>query len=371
MQPTPLALFVGSWLPLSETFIYDQLQQQRRFEAHVFARGLSATCRHFPYDHVVALRPLERLGYCQFGVAPSVARELDCRRIELIHAHFGLNGVMALPFARRLSVPLVVTFHGHDVGGLLPQNRWRMRYFRYQRQARALFDTARLLVCSSAELAERLLEFGAPEKKIHVHQLGVDVSEFRPEPTPAPEPRIVLVGRLVPKKGFGDAVRAFARVAPRFSEAKLDIIGDGPLRQKLRDAVAELGLCERVAFLGARTRSDVRACLARAAFLAAPSYTPPDGDRESGLLVLKEAAASGLPTIGTRHGGIPEIIDHGVTGLLVAERSVAELSEAFACLLSDAALRRRLGRAARRKAEREYDTVRQNARLETLLASVL
>ena len=89
------------------------------------------------------------------------------------------------------------------------------------------------------------------------------------------------------------------------------------------------------------------------------------GERESGLIVVKEAAASGVPAVGSVHGGIPEIIDEGVTGFLVQERDVDALSERLGELLADEALRERMGVAARAKMEREYDVRKQVAELES------
>lgn len=372
-HPVEIAVFVGSWLPYSETFVYDQLRFQRRTHAHVFARGTTKAASAFPYAPRTVLGPLARLGYLAAGVAPSLDRALTESGARLAFAHFGLNGAYALPFVRRARIPLAVMFHGHDVGGLMPQNRWTLRYGRYQRLRDALFEYASVLYCASEELCEQLQRLGAPEHKLHVHRLGIDLERFTPGAIAdkSVAPHVLMIGRLVEKKGMAYGIRAFARLRVRMPDAKLDIIGTGPLRGELAAEVAKAGLGAHVRFLGALPHAEIGALMQRAHLVVTPSVTTASGDRESGVIVLKEAAATGLPTIGTRHGGIPEIIEHERTGLLVDERDEERLAAAMTRILSDPDLRDGMGRAARVKMEREYDQRRQVAALEASLLAVL
>lgn len=367
--PTPIAMLVGSWLPFSETFIYEQLRLQRRTQAWVIAGKKTRYASRFPYERVIHLGLAEQLGFRYLGVAPSVDRVIASSGARLVFAHFGLNGAFALPFAQRAGLPLVVMFHGHDVGGLLPQNRYTARYLRYQRLARDLFDYASVLLCPALELKQKLAALGAPPHKLEVHRLGVDTSRFKPTAAgdkPA-QPTLLSVGRLVEKKGMGYALAALAQLRRRFPEAELRIVGDGPLRRTLEQETRALGIQHAVCFLGNLPSSEVQREMARAHVMLTPSVTSLNGDQESGVIVLKEAAASGLPAVGTRHGGIPEIIEHERTGLLVAERNVHELASALERLLGDPDLRSRMGVAAREKICREYDNRVQNAALEELL----
>lgn len=371
--PLPMGLFVGTYLPYSETFIFDQLRHQRRFFAHVMAYSSRYETRsRFPYDPVLSLSRSERMIYLTTGRARRFERALEMARVRLIHAHFGPNGAYAARFARRLDVPLVVTFHGHDVSGLLPENRLTPRYLRYRALAPALFDQASLLLCASAELADRLIQdVGAPAHKIQVHRLGVDLDAFQPIEHSRGPARLILIGRFVEKKGFAYALHAFARLHQVQPEATLRIVGDGPLGLQLQRLAHDLGVTESVTFCGVLSAARVRDELRRANLLLAPSVEARNRDRESGVIVIKEANACGLPAVGTRHGGIPEIIDDGETGYLVPERDVDSLAERTIRLSTDADLRHAMGLAARLKIEREYDTRTQNERLESLLASTL
>jgi colanic acid/amylovoran biosynthesis glycosyltransferase len=139
------------------------------------------------------------------------------------------------------------------------------------------------------------------------------------------------------------------------SDPRLTIVGNGPLAGLLRELVAELGLTSRVEFTGALAPAELRARLGNADILLAPSVVAANGDRESGVIVVKEACACGVVPVGTRHGGIPEIIDDEVTGYLVPERDVDALADRLSRLASDRDLRRRMATAGRAKMEREYD----------------
>lgn len=368
-EPIPIAVFVGSWLPLSETFVYDQLRWQRATRAWVMAAGRARSAAHFPYQPLTVLTPLEELAYRRLSWAPRFERALQQSQARVALAHFGLNGALATPLLRRLGIPLVVLFHGHDVGGLMPQNRHTARYGRYQRQAEELFGYASRLVCASSELAERLRDLGAPAGKLAVHELGVDLERFALSPPEqrATAPTVLMVGRLVEKKGMVYGLRAFARVVGELPTARLRVIGDGPLRARLQREVLRLGLQDKVTFLGGIPHERVRQEMSAVHVLLAPSVTTAQGDRESGLIVLKEAAALGIAAVATRHGGIPEIIDEGRTGHLVAERDVELAATRLLGLLKDPERARAMGRAAREKAEQRFDQRSQAQRLEQLL----
>ncbi|HWO10929.1 MAG TPA: glycosyltransferase, partial [Polyangiaceae bacterium] len=170
----------------------------------------------------------------------------------------------------------------------------------------------------------------------------------------------------VEKKGFEYGLRAFARARARGAEARLTIVGEGERRGALERLARELGVAEWVRFIGSQTNEAVARLMASCSVLLAPSVVARDGNRESGLIVVKEAAAAGTVPIGTRHGGIPDSIDDGRTGYLVAERDAEHMAEHLARLLGDEALRARLAAAGRAKMEREFDNRKLVAELEVL-----
>src|SRR5262249_4214780 len=152
------------------------------------------------------------------------------------------------------------------------------------------------------------------------HRLGVDLAAFAPRQKPHDRFEVVMVGRFVEKKGFEYGIRAFARArAETALAARLTLVGGGNREGVLRAEAARLGIESNVEFAGVLRKQEVISVLGRAHVLLAPSVVARDGNRESGLIVVKEASACAAVPIGSLHGGIPEIIDEGETGFLVPE----------------------------------------------------
>jgi colanic acid/amylovoran biosynthesis glycosyltransferase len=213
------------------------------------------------------------------------------------------------------------------------------------------------------------MDLGVEKERLRVHRLGIDLDRFRVSSELAAG-RVMMVGRLVEKKGFEYGIRAFAHALSLGASADLCIVGEGPRRAALERLARRLGIERRVELLGSRSNQQVAEMLATARVLLAPSVVAADGNRESGLIVVKEASAAGAVSIGTLHGGIPESIEDSVTGFLVPERDWMAMGERLARLLADEALHARMARAAREKMEREFDNRVQVARLEDIYEEV-
>ena len=372
LPPLPLAVFVGSYLPYSETFIYDQLTHQKRFDSTVYSYQKVNAAERFPFDKIVSLNQVEKAYYQWLGQSPTFTSELKAQDPAVIHAHFGTNGTYATPFAKKLKKPLVTTFHGHDVPGLFKDNKYTSRYFRYQMFAPQMFDYNSLYLPASQELADILMQqFLVPSSKLEIHRLGIDLSRFQYYERPDRTPKILMVGRFVEKKGFIYALESFNSLKTKYPDAKLTIVGSGPLESDYLKFITENNLSDKVNFPGTMTSIELQALMLEHDLLMAPSVISANGDRESGLIVLKEAAATGLPTIGTWHGGLPEIIDHEETGFLVPERDSKAITSHLDQLLGSHNLRIEMGQKARAKMVREYDTIRQNGLLEEHFLSVI
>jgi glycosyltransferase involved in cell wall biosynthesis len=237
-------------------------------------------------------------------------------------------------------------------------------WIRYALGKKRLQRGGALFLAVSDALRERAIARGFPEARTLTHYNGVDLDRFHPDVTPR-EPGLVLhVGRLVEKKGTRVLIEALARVA----DMKLIVIGDGPLRTALDRQARELG--DRVRFLGELPSDEVARWMRRASVLAAPSLTAADGDAEGLPNVVVEAAASGLPVVGTIHSGIPEAVDDGATGFLVPEGNAEALGARLAELLGSESLRCEMGLAARRLAERKFSRQLLTERLEAIYDEV-
>ena len=297
----------------------------------------------------------------RFGGVEDLADRLRPHRPRLIHAHFGPDGLAALPLARALGVPLVTTLHGYDVS--LSRRRMlasaRLSWMLYALRHERLMREGGLFLPVSEALRRAALAQGFPEQRTQTHYLGVDLDRFR-SGGEGEAGLILHVGRLVEKKGTRVLIAAMARL----SEARLVVIGDGPERGRLERQATRLD--PQVRFLGALPSSAVAEWMQRATLLAAPSLTARDGDAEGLPTVIVEAAASSLPVVATRHSGIPEAVVEGETGFLVPESDAEALADRISLLLGSAELRERMGRAARAMVETKFDLRRQTAKLENL-----
>lgn len=369
-------VFRHNLFKISEPFITQQAEQLRRYRPLYMGRlrygPAPAGARSLALSDRAGDGRLDRLAWQVLSRAPRpYERLLGGRRPALIHAHFGIEGVYALPLARRLGVPLVTTFHGFDAtlstGAMLCSPAWA----NYPLFRRRLARDGDLFLCVSSFIRERVLALGFPEERTHVHYIGIDTTAIAPREAGEERPVILHVARLVPVKGTEYLIRAFAELAPRMPDAELVIIGEGPLKRRLQALAGSLGVTGRVTFLGALSHEQVLSWMRRAAVVALPSVRTGTGRREGLGMVLLEAAATGVPLVGTRHGGIPEVIVDGETGLLAPERDVRQLAARMGELLADEALRATLGRRARTLAETRFDARRQTEKLEAFYDGVL
>jgi glycosyltransferase involved in cell wall biosynthesis len=214
-------------------------------------------------------------------------------------------------------------------------------------------------------IADRVRELSCPEEKIRVLPVGVPIPPL-PERPPGAGIRFLAVGRLVPVKGPLLTLEAFRLVRRELPTASLCLIGDGPLMDDARAFVNESGLGRAVSLLGQVPHARVYQEMARADVFVQHSIRTADGQQEGCSLTLVEAAAHGLPTVGTRSGGTPEAVLDGVTGFLVPERDVAAMAEKMLYLATDAGLRAEMGAAGRRRAIEHFDLDKQNAKIESL-----
>lgn len=292
---------------------------------------------------------------------------------ELVHAHFGVEGVYALPLARKMALPLVTTFHGFDATTtrLSLLRSGKPSWINYLLFRGGLAKKAEMFLCVSDHIRSRVVEMGFPRERCITHYIGVDVHRFDFRKSESQEkPYILHVGRLVEKKGCADLINAFSILRSDFPDVDLKIAGTGPLLGILKQLVAKLGLERRVSFLGAVEHEEVRRLMRDALLICQPSVTAPSGDTEGLPVVLMEAAAVGLPIVSTFHAGIPELVAPGVGGILVPEREVVALSSAIGQMLSSRQERLNFALNARRAVESKFDVRKQSELLSRFYESL-
>ena len=267
----------------------------------------------------------------------SVLKTHGSQFFDLIHAHSALPcGLAAARLSKKWGLPFVVTVHGLDAfstrqaGGLIGE--W-CRIVSEQ-----VYRSARAVICISERVRDRVA--GVAANAVVVHN-GVDEEMFSPGMESRPPLIVLSVGNLIPIKGHALLLRALARVPRNGFGWSLEIFGDGPEREKLVATARNLGIADRVHFLGRQSRENIAAAMQRCAVFALAS-----GYEGLGCVYL-EAMSSGKPAIGCRGQGIAEIIQHGRNGLLISPGNEVELSASLKALLENEDLRKRLGAAAR------------------------
>lgn len=361
----------------------------QRAHADVATYGLKERVRHIPIPgpHGQRLRKLAGLMTERSAWRKSLVASLDPfggkrtlsleaaytalsfarhQRYDVIHAQFGHLGDAALAVSNTWGgsgVPVVTSFRGADTTARLDDNP---RFYD------KLFLRGALFLPVSEDLKRRLIDHGAPPERTKVHHSGIALSRFTPNDragTKSGPVNALFIGRFVEKKGVQYALEALALVTDT-ADVTLTLVGDGPLEPELRRRADELGLAARVDFVGEKNQAGVLEELARADVLVAPSVTAASGDKEGIPNVAKEAMACALPVLSTLHGGIPELIEDGVSGFLVPERDVQALAERLTLLASRPDLRAKLGAAGREKVAAEFDSKRLNVELVELYGSL-
>lgn len=306
-----------------------------------------------------ALRPLFPERYVR-RITSAYVEQFRGQRVDAVLAEFGPTGVAVTDACRQLSLPLVVHFHGYDVSA-------RRVLAQYGAGYRVMFRQAAGLVSVSRAMRQKLIGMGAPPERVHYNPCGVDCELFGgAEPARSP-PLILAVGRFVEKKGPQLTLAAFADVLRQYPEARLRMIGDGPLLGECRRLSRSLAIDRAVTFLGSQTHRRVADEMRRARLFAQHSIEAASGDSEGTPVSILEAGASGLPVVATRHGGIPDVVMDDETGLLVEEQDVAGMARQMLRLLRDPALAASLGGAARRRVGAHFSAERSIARLWTII----
>jgi glycosyltransferase involved in cell wall biosynthesis len=282
--------------------------------------------------------------------------------VDVILAEFGSQAVLLWPLARQLGVPLFSYFRGRDASKYL-RSRWRLSgYRRMMPQLAGVF-------CVSSFLARNLAAAGLVHPNLHVIPSGVDTEQFRPGiKVPG---MIVFAGRFVEKKSPLLVIQSFLSLSARHPHASLHLVGQGPLHRACRRLAARSSACARIVFHGWQSHGQLRDLLATADIFALHAVTGQDGETEGLPSVIQEAMASAAAILSSRHAGIPDVVEHGRSGYLVAERDLAGTVEALDALLSDPVRTRCMGEHARVVAEAELDFRNLYQRVEDVMAQAV
>ncbi|MCX7868544.1 MAG: glycosyltransferase [Terrimicrobiaceae bacterium] len=371
MDRPVVASYCTTFLKREMLHIHRQITGLTRYQTFVLTKSRE-NAELFPFDDVEVLprprinfiarfwkkyiRRLEPVFYR--GEYDQLDSVLTRRNAALLHVYFGHTGVHLLPFLRNWPRPSVVSFHGADVQS-------RPEEPDYDRRLRELLQTVPLVLARSQSLAARLAELGCPTEKIRINRTGIpfDLFPFRQRHAPpGGQWLLVQVCRFIAKKGLDDTLRAFAIFHRAHPRSRLILAGGGPLEKNLRGMAASLSL--PVEFPGFLGRAELTQLLASAHIFLHPSKPTASGDREGVPNAMLEAMASGLPVAATLHGGIPEAVEDGTSGLLVPEADPEALAGALSRMAADPGLYARLSENAARSVRERFDIRQTAARLE-------
>ena len=386
MKPTVI-IYRDQLIPYSETFIPAQVENLSEYTGfYVGSTSFSSAAAMIPpqrsivLGNVVSSPGVWKTIYKLTGFPhPNWLKKLQDLSPTLIHAHFGLDGLLALPLAKKLKIPLLVTFHGYYATAKIEEepgknivsyasdylNR-RGQFFRelYGRNRHCLFEEADGFIAVSEFIRSQLIKNGCPESKIRVHYIGIDTEKFTPNPEIKKEPIVLFVGRFVEKKGCEYLIKAMAQVQTTFPEVELVLIGDGPLRSELEELAKKSLRSYR--FLGVQPSTTVKEWMGRSLLLCAPSVTTEKGETEGLPIVILEAMAMGLPVVSSLHAGIPEAVVSGETGFLATEKKWQAIAEHISTLVKNSQLRENFAVAGRKLAVEKFNLQSNTQKLEVI-----
>lgn len=333
-----VACYCATFLKPEMLHIYRQITSLKRVDPFVIAQKREEEER-YPFEKIAivgkpATHFARRFWFKEVRDAPWQVSPAEVEKLigvltevkaELLHIYFGHIAVHLLPLIKAWKKPSLVSFHGADVMVDLEKAAYRAA-------TQQMLEAVRLVLVRSESLGRALMNIGCPAGKIRLQHTGIPVDEIPFRPRDWPEQgawKFVQACRLIEKKGLRVSLRAFAKFAGQHPASTFTIAGEGPLRNDLGQLAAELGVADKVFFPGFISQTQLRELFYQSHIFLHPSEVGGDGNQEGVPNSMLEAMASGLPVFATEHGGIPEAIENGRSGILVNERDEHALALAL------------------------------------------
>jgi colanic acid/amylovoran biosynthesis glycosyltransferase len=375
-EPGPVvAFYCATFLKPEMLHIYRQITGLRRVAPIVIAQKRENADK-FPFEKIdIVPKPathfLRRFWFRQVCNKPWQISEHELREItavlnreqaQLLQIFFGHIAVHLLPLIRAWQKPRIVSFHGADV--LVDMDKRA-----YRKATREMLDLATRVFVRSASLKRAVIELGCNENKIDIVRTGIPLQEFPFRERDFPENgewHFLQASRLVQKKGIATTLHAFTAFLQHYPRATLTIAGEGPMLAELKELTRKLKIADRVMLPGFVTPEKLLEIYYASHIFLHPSETGSDGNQEGIPNSMLEAMVTGLPVFATEHGGIPEAIENGVSGILVPERDHEALSDALLKAAQDRHLLARLARNGADVVAKKFDQQNQIRRLEEI-----
>ncbi len=360
--------------------IYRQITALRKVEPIVITQTRENP-EKFPFDkiHIVdkpTFHFLRRFWFRQIcnkpwqisgGELAAITGTLNRENAQLLHIFFGHIAVHLLPLIRAWSKPSVASFHGADV--LVDMEKPA-----YREATREMLGAVTRVFARTASLKRAVVELGCDENKVDIVRTGIPLDEFPFREREFPSDgrwRFLQASRLVQKKGIATTLHAFTAFLIHYPDATLTIAGEGPMLVELQQLTRKLKINNQVVLPGFVSQEKLREIYYTSHIFLHPSETGSDGNQEGIPNSMLEAMATGLPVFATEHGGIPEAIENGVSGILVPERDYEALSRSLLDAAKDFGLLKRLAQNGANVVAEKFDQRNQIRRLEEIYLGMI
>ena len=275
----------------------------------------------------------------------ALRKSLKSNKIQVALAEYGNTATHCIDVLKSLNIPLITHFHGYDasVRDIIAANDNYQEVFKY----------SSFVVVVSKVMYQKLMQLGCPEEKLVLNTYGPS-PDFEALNCSCETQNILAVGRFVNKKAPNYTILAFKEVLNEFPEARLLMAGEGDLLSACKDLAKQLQIQQNVSFLGVIDHDEFRKQIITARAFIQHSITAENGDMEGTPVAILEASLAGLPVISTFHAGIPDVIIHQETGLLVDEHDVNGMAKHLREILRDKSFAKQLGEAGKRNISENF-----------------
>jgi glycosyltransferase involved in cell wall biosynthesis len=354
----------------SETFISLHLQQLP-FKVHHF-HSLPKMGYHPIYDG--AGKPLSSdrkwVNYIETGIdrvfgengtgyffrQQAMLRYFKKHQIQAVLAEYGPVGASVMEVCAKAGIPLLVHFHGRDAYHFKTLERYKKHYPK-------MFQLAHTIFPVSTDMQEQLLGLGAPAEKLVLNPYGPNSVLFHYQDHADAEPVFLSVGRFTGKKAPDLTIKAFQLTLRQVPNARLIMVGDGPLWESCKQLALSLGIADHIVFAGSRPPAAIAELHHQVRVFVQHSIRAADGDSEGTPVAILEAMQSGLPVVSTRHAGIKDVVLEGITGFLVEEGDYKGMSKYMITLAKNAALSAEMGKQGANRIQEHYTLAQHLDRL--------
>ncbi len=349
-----IAQILDKFLPVTESWIYSQIKGLEKigFESDIFCHKIINTdsfshkivhsYKDAPKCKINYYRALGKLTKSD-GATLFWNKYIKKGNIDVVHSHFGWAAQKGIDLAIQNNLPHITTFYGADV----TRDPFDPDKKDYQNKLPLIFDYSKIILCTSNFLKINLVKLGAPKDKIQVWRPAIKIDIPKVDKTNDDIFRIISVGRFIDWKGQEFLIRALPIVLKNYPKVEVNFIGAGPELERCKKLARQLKVSQKVNFLGSMSHQDVLIYMKNSELLVHSSIRSKDGRCDSLGVVLAEAAMCGTPGIASNSGGMPEIIIHNKTGLLVEEKNYKDIAEKILKLIEDKYLLNELSKNAK------------------------